>query len=446
MFSKHIRRRIRLNAVQTLSLGFAALILAGGLLLTLPFASRDGRSIPFLNALFTSASASCVTGLSLYDTYTQFSPFGQAVILLLIQIGGMGFMSLSILFSILLHRRIGLHERSILMDSVGALQMGGVVRLTRRAIRVTFCLEGGGAALLALWFLPRYGLGRGLWMSVFHAVSAFCNAGFDILGTGSSLTVMAGEVLPNVVIMTLIAAGGLGFLVWDDILTHGRHVRRWRLHSKIVAVFTSALFIGGAAAFYFLEGDHAFAGASVGEKILMAAFQSVTCRTAGFATADLMKLSQSGILLTLILMFIGAGSGSTGGGAKVNTVAVLLLSALAQVRRKQDVNIFHRRLDEETIRRAYSSVSMFFLACLAGCMVLCAQGITLDGALFEAISAIGTVGLTRGVTARLPEFSKLVVLLLMFSGRVGSMSVAMAVTRDRPQAKLRNVPEKILIG
>lgn len=446
MLSKHIRRRIRLNAVQTLSLGFAALILAGGLLLTLPFASRDGRSIPFLNALFTAASASCVTGLSLYDTYTQFSPFGQAVILLLIQIGGMGFMSLSILFSILLHRRIGLHERSILMDSVGALQMGGVVRLTRRAIRVTFCLEGGGAALLALWFLPRYGLGRGLWMSVFHAVSAFCNAGFDILGTGSSLSVMAGEALPNVVIMTLIAAGGLGFLVWDDILTHGRHVRRWRLHSKIVTVFTSALFIGGAAAFYFLEGDHAFAGASAGEKILMAAFQSVTCRTAGFATADLMKLSQSGILLTLILMFIGAGSGSTGGGAKVNTVAVLLLSALAQVRRKQDVNIFHRRLDEETIRRAYSSVSMFFLACLAGCMVLCAQGITLDGALFEAISAIGTVGLTRGVTARLPEFSKLVVVLLMFSGRVGSMSVAMAVTRDRPQAKLRNVPEKILIG
>ena len=213
-----------------------------------------------------------------------------------------------------------------------------------------------------------------------------------------------------------------------------------------MVVFTSALFAGGAAAFYFLEGNHAFAGATFGQKILMAAFQSVTCRTAGFATADLMKLSQSGILLTLILMFIGAGSGSTGGGAKVNTVAVLLLSALAQVRRKQDVNIFRRRLDEETIRRAYSSVSMFFLACLAGCMVLCAQGITLDGALFEAISAIGTVGLTRGVTPRLPELSKLVVLLLMFSGRVGSMSVAMAVTRDRPQAKLRNVPEKILIG
>lgn len=440
------KRRLRLNAVQTLSLGFAALILAGGLLLALPFASRDGQSIPFLNALFTAASASCVTGLSLYDTYTQFTFFGQAVILVLIQIGGLGFMSLSILFSVLLHRRISLHQRSILMDSVGALQMGGVVRLTRRAIRVTFCCEGGGAALLALWFVPRYGAVRGLWMSLFHAVSAFCNAGFDILGTGSSLMIAAGEILPNVVVMALIIAGGLGFLVWDDLLTHGRHVRRWRLHSKIVASFTSVLFIAGAVGFYFLEGNHAFAGVPEGQKVLMAVFQSVTCRTAGFATADLMKLSQSGILLTLMLMFIGAGSGSTGGGAKVNTVAVLFLSALSQVGRKEDVNIFRRRLDEDTVRRAYSSVSMFFMACLAGCMVLCAQGITLDGALFEAISAIGTVGLTRGVTPRLPELSKLVVLLMMYAGRVGSMSVAMAVTRDRPQAKLRNVPEKILIG
>lgn len=440
------RRHLRLNAVQTLSLGFAALIMAGGLLLVLPFASRDGESIPFLNALFTAASASCVTGLSLYDTYTQFTLFGQGVLLVLIQIGGLGFMSLSILFSILLHRRIGLHQRSVLMDSVGALQMGGVVRLTRRAIRVTFCCEGGGAALLALWFVPRYGLGRGLWMSLFHAVSAFCNAGFDLLGGGDSLASMAGEVLPNAVIMALVIAGGLGFLVWDDILTHGRNVRRWRLHSKIVVSFTSVLFLAGAAGFYFLEENHAFAGASGGQRVLMAAFQSVTCRTAGFATADLMKLSQSGILLTLILMFIGAGSGSTGGGAKVNTVAVLLLSALAQVGRKEDVDIFRRRLDEDTIRRAYSSVSLFFLAGLAGAMVLCAQGVTLDGALFEAVSAIGTVGLTRGVTSRLQPLSKAVVLLLMFAGRVGSMSVAMAVTRDRPQPKLRNVPEKILIG
>lgn len=441
-----VRRRIQLNAVQTLSLGFAAMIVAGGVLLSMPFASRSGQSLPFLDALFTAASASCVTGLSLYDTYTQFTFFGQLVIILLIQVGGLGFMSLSTIVAILLHRRIGLHYRSVLMDSVGALQMGGVVRLTRRALRVTAFCEGGGAALLALWFVPRYGWGRGLWMAVFHAISSYCNAGFDLLGTGESLTSIAGDVLPNVVLMALVIAGGLGFLVWDDILTHGRHVRRWRLHSKIVVYATSILFIGGGAAFYFLERDHAFAGAPLGRQLLMAMFQSVTCRTAGFATVNMMTLSESGVLLTLILMFIGAGSGSTGGGAKVNTVSVLFLSALAQVRRKEDVNVFQRRLDEETIRKAYSSVSMFFMACLGGCMILCVQGISLDGALFEAISAIGTVGLTRGVTSRLPALSKTVVLLMMFAGRVGSMSVAMAVTRNKPQPKLRNVPEQILIG
>ena len=441
-----VRRRVQLNAVQTLALGFAALILLGGVLLALPMSSRDGNALPFLDALFTSASASCVTGLVLYDTWTQFTLFGQAVILLLIQVGGMGFMTVSILVAILLHRRIGLRQRSILMDSVGALQMGGIVRLTRRAIRVTLTCEGTGAALLALWFCPRYGLGRGLWMSLFHAVSSFCNAGFDLLGTGTSLTSIAGEPLPNIVLMALVICGGLGFLVWDDLLIHGRHVRRWRLHSKIVVFSTTLLFVGGAMAFYFIERDYAFAGAGPGKRALMAAFQSVTCRTAGFNTAPLTALSQSGTLLTMSLMFIGAGSGSTGGGAKVNTIAVLFLSAAAQVRRKEDVNVFRRRLDTATIQRAYSSVSVFFMACLAGTMVMCLQGISLDSALFEAISAVGTVGLTRGVTPYLPELSKLTVLLMMFAGRVGSMSVAMAVTRDKPQPKLRNIPEKILIG
>lgn len=439
-------RRIRLNAVQTLTVSFALLIFAGGLLLTLPFAARDGRSIPFTDALFTAASASCVTGLSLYDTASQFSPFGQVVILLLIQVGGLGFMTVSILVSLLLKRRVSLHRRAVLMDTVGALQLGGVVRLTRRALLVTGVCEGLGALLLAVWFCPRYGIGAGLWMAVFHAVSAYCNAGFDLFGTGSSLSTAAAEPLLNVVIMLLIICGGLGFLVWDDLLTHGRRFRRWRLHSKIVVVFTAAIFAAGAAAFYFTESRHAFANVPAPQKMLMAAFQSVTARTAGFSTVDQATLSQSGTLLMFLLMFIGAGSGSTGGGAKVNTVAALLLSSFARVRRQEDVNAFQRRLDLETIHKAYSSVSLYLMACLAGCMVLCLQGITLDNALFESISAIGTVGLSRGVTASLPELSKWAVLLMMFSGRVGSMSVAMAVTRERPQPKRRNVPEKILIG
>ena len=439
-------RRIRLNAVQTLTVSFALLIFAGGLLLALTFAARDGRSIPFTDALFTAASASCVTGLSLYDTASQFSPFGQVVILLLIQVGGLGFMTVSILVSLLLKRRVSLHRRAVLMDTVGALQLGGVVRLTRRALLVTGVCEGLGALLLAVWFCPRYGIGAGLWMAVFHAVSAYCNAGFDLFGTGSSLSTAAAEPLLNVVIMLLIICGGLGFLVWDDLLTHGRRFRRWRLHSKIVVVFTAAIFAAGAAAFYFTESRHAFANVPAPQKMLMAAFQSVTARTAGFSTVDQATLSQSGTLLMFLLMFIGAGSGSTGGGAKVNTVAALLLSSFARVRRQEDVNAFQRRLDLETIHKAYSSVSLYLMACLAGCMVLCLQGITLDNALFESISAIGTVGLSRGVTASLPELSKWAVLLMMFSGRVGSMSVAMAVTRERPQPKRRNVPEKILIG
>lgn len=441
-----MHRRVQLNAVQTLALGFACLILLGGVLLALPIASRDGRALPFLDALFTAASASCVTGLVLYDTWTQFSLFGQGVILLLIQVGGLGFMTVSILFSFLMGRRIGLHQRSVLMDTVGALQVGGVVRLTRRALMVTAACEGVGAAVLALWLCPRYGFGRGLWMGLFHAVSAFCNAGFDLLGTGASLTSLAGAVVPNVVLMALVICGGLGFLVWDDLLTHGLRLRRWRLHSKLVLASTSVLFVGGALAFYLLEGNHAFAGVPTGQRVLMAAFQSVTPRTAGFNTADLAALSQGGTLLTLLLMFVGAGSGSTGGGIKVNTFAVLLLSALSHIRRNPDVNLFRRRLDGETIRKAHSSVSLYLLACMAGCMVLCVQGISLDKALFEAVSAMGTVGLTLGVTPTLPALSKVAVLLMMFAGRVGSMSVAMAVTRVRPVPRVRNVPEKILIG
>ena len=311
---------------------------------------------------------------------------------------------------------------------------------------MTAVCEGGGALLLALWFCPRYGLGQGLWMSVFHAVSAYCNAGFDLLGRGDSLCSLAGEPLVNLVIMVLIICGGLGFLVWDDLLTHGRDFRRWRLHSKIVTVFTLAIFLGGGGAFFLLERNHAFAGLPLGQQMMMAAFQSVTARTAGFITVDQAALSQSSTLLMFFLMFIGAGSGSTGGGAKVNTVAVLLLSAFAQARRQEDVNLFQRRLDSGTIQKAYSSVSMYLMACLAGCMVLCVQGIALDDALFESLSAIGTVGLTRGITSTLPALSQWVVLLMMFAGRVGSMSVAMAVTKDRPQPKRRNVPEKILIG
>ena len=437
----------RPNAVQTLALGFALLILAGACLLSLPIASRNGESIPWTNAVFTAASASCVTGLTVYDTATQFSAFGQAVLLLLIQIGGLGFVTASLPAALLVRRRVGLRQRALLQDSMGALQLGGVVRLARRALLVTAACEGLGAVLLSLWFCPRYGLGKGLWMSFFHAVSAFCNAGFDLFGTGASITAQAGEPLLNVVLMALIICGGLGFLVWDDVLTHGRRFRRWRLHSKMVFAVTLFLFAGGGIAFYFLEADHAFAGADGPTRAMMAAFQSVTARTAGFASVDQAALSQGSVLLMLVLMFIGAASGSTGGGVKVNTFAVLALGVRARIWRQDDLNVFHRRLDGGDVHKAYSTASLYLFGALCGCMVLCVQGVGLTDAAYETVSAMSTVGLSRNLTASLPALSKWAVILMMFAGRVGSMSVVLAMTKGKSaQNSLRYVPEKILIG
>ncbi len=440
------RQRRKLDTVQVLALSFAGAIVAGAVLLALPVASRDGRGLPFLDALFTSASASCVTGLSLYDTATQFSSFGQAVLLVLIQAGGSGAVTLSAQVAVLLDRRIGLRQRTLLTDSVGALQLGGVVRLALRVLRITLIWEAAGTAALAVWTVPRYGLGQGIWMAVFHAVSAFCNAGFDLLGTGRSLASIAGEPLPVLVTMLLVIAGGLGFLVWEDLLTHGRHIHRWRLHSKLVVTATAILLAGGTIGLFLLERRQAFAGAPLGQQLLMSAFQAVTTRTAGFSTVDQAALSSGGTLLTMALMFVGAGSGSTGGGIKVNTLAALALAAVAHVRRQRDVEAFGRRLDEASLRRAHAAVFLYAAAAGAGSMALCVQGIPLSAALFEAVSAIGTVGLTQGVTPLLSPAGKWTVIGLMFAGRVGSMSVVMALTPDRPPSKLRNVPEKILIG
>lgn len=443
------RRLIRLNAVQTLTLGFATLIFVGACLLHLPMATKLQGGMPFLDALFTATSASCVTGLALYDTFTTFTIFGQVVLLCLIQIGGLGFMTISIMVAFFLGRRIGLHERSILMDSIGALNLRGVVRLTHSALVCTGVIEALGAVALAFWFVPRFGWLQGGWLSVFHSISAYCNAGFDLMGIvqpGSSLTTMVDQVLPNVVIMFLIIAGGLGFLVWSDLVENRHHWRKYCLHTKIVLATTGILLVLGTVLFYVFEADHAFAGYSVEQRWLMAVFQSVTPRTAGFNTADLTALSPSGMLLTLILMAIGAGSGSTGGGIKVNTVAVLVLATIAHARRKRDVGVFHRRLSQETVGKAYTTVVMFALMGLLGCFVLTMQGYSLGAAAFESISAIGTVGLTLGITSGLPFVSKITILLLMFLGRVGSMSVAMAVSDDKPQPKIRNIKENILIG
>ena len=444
-----IRIKKKPSAAQVMAFGFAAIILLGGLLLMLPVCNRSGQSIPFLNALFTSTSATCVTGLVVYDTYTQFTFWGQFVILLLIEIGGLGFMTVALLFSMALGRRIGLKERSLLAETVSAMQIGGVVRLLRHVLLGTLFFEGAGAALLSFRFIPEFGLARGIWYGVFHAVSAFCNAGFDLMGVRapfSSLTGYAGDPLVILTIASLIIIGGLGFIVWDDLRACGRHWRRYALHTKVVLACTGALILGGTLLMLLLEHGASLAGLRDGKRLLAAFFQAVTPRTAGFNSVDLARLGHGGRLLITLLMFVGASPGSTAGGVKTTTLAVVLASLSSYLRGRRDVNLFHYQIEPQVVRRAYCSMTLYTLLILGGSFVLTAQGAAAERAVFETVSAIGTVGLSLGLTPFLPALSRLALILLMYAGRVGSLSVFMAVTEARQPDILQNPVGKITIG
>ncbi len=437
--------------MQILAIGFALFILIGSILLSLPFASRDGQSIPFLNSLFTSTSATCVTGLVVYDTYSQFTLFGQIVILLLIQTGGLGFMIVAMMFSMLLGRRIGLRERTVLMESVSALKLGGVVRLTKKVLLMTVCLELFGAAVLSIRFIPQFGVRQGIWCALFHAVSAFCNAGFDILGRlepYGSLTHYAGDPLVNITVMILIIVGGLGFFVWDDVTRNKHHFTKYHLHSKMMLTATGFLIVIGALLFFLLEKGHTMADMGAGERLLASLFASVTPRTAGFNTIPTGEMSSGGTLLTMVLMLIGAGPGSTGGGLKVTTVFILVLAVISRVRNSEDMNIYERRLDRRLLHKAATSASIYLLLSLIGSLIISAQGLGVTETVYEALSAIGTVGLSTGVTTQLSAVSRIVIILLMFVGRVGSLAVATAMMtrRARTQSAVKYVSERIILG
>lgn len=442
-------KQFNVTPLRILSVGFAGVILAGGILLTLPIASRSGQGISFLDALFTAASSACVTGLAVFDTYLQFSLFGQVVMLCLIQVGGLGFMAIALLFSMAIKKRIGLRERSVMMESIGALKLGGIIRLVRRVLLGTLIIELAGACLLATRFIPKFGLQTGLWYSVFHSVSAFCNAGFDLMGKispSSSLIPFADDIVVNVAIMLLIILGGIGFIVWDDIIDNKWHIKRFRLQTKIVLSTTITLIVLGAAGFYIFEGNHAFAGMPTGEKILASFFQSVTPRTAGFCTVDMRSLSDSGSVLTLLLMLIGASPGSTGGGIKTTTFFVMMFSMLAYARKQDSINVFNRKVEYKAVERAYNSATLYMVTLTIGVFILLQQGVALGDAAFEVFSAIGTVGLSKGLTPNLTAISKGVIIFLMYVGRVGSLSVAMAVSERRFKTKIDNVTEKIITG
>ncbi|MCD8241496.1 MAG: TrkH family potassium uptake protein [Lachnospiraceae bacterium] len=441
---------VRLSRTMMIMLGFLSIILLGALLLMLPFASRTGEETSFLGALFTSVSATCVTGLVVYDTWTHWTLFGQLVLLVQIQIGGLGFITIGSFAMMVLGRRIGLKGRELIHESLNTLQLRGTVELVRRIIIGTLCFEGIGAALLAIRFVPELGLLRGVYYGIFHAVSAFCNAGFDLMGyqaAYASFTAYAGDPLIVLVLSALIIIGGIGFLVWEDLLLNRWHWRRYRLQTKIVLTATTALLVGGTLLFLLTERNGLFADMGAGERFLAAFFAAVTPRTAGFNTIDLAAMSSAGKVLTMLLMFVGGSPGSTAGGIKTTTLVVILLHIRAYLLHEKDCVAFRRRLEEDDVKRASVVIFInFSLAIFAVMVLLTGQDLPLADVLLEAFSAIGTVGMSTGLTRDLNTLSRIVIMALMFLGRVGSLSFAMSFTERKHMGELRYPEEDIVVG
>lgn len=446
-----IRKLKSLSYPQMIAFGYLIIIATGTFLLYLPIANRNNISPGFINALFTATSATCVTGLVVYDTYTQWSVFGQLVILLLIQIGGLGFMTTITLVSFLLRRKIGLKERGLLRESVNTMYIGGIVRLTQKILFGTLLFEGLGAIILSIRFIPRMGLAAGIYNGVFHSISAFCNAGFDLMGRFgkySSLTTFYNDAVVCLTIIFLIILGGIGFFVWDDIVRNKHHFKKYQLHTKLVLTTTAILILSGAICFYIFERGNLLSGMGLGERIIASVFSSVTPRTAGFNTVDIPSLTPASKLLTMILMFIGGSPGSTAGGIKTTTLAVILISLWSSLINTKNDNTFGRRLEDSALKRASAVVSVNMILTLSAAFLISGTDVALSlgDVLFEVLSAIGTVGLSTGITGSLNNFARIIIVILMYCGRVGSLSFALIFAEHRIPSSIQNPVEKINIG
>lgn len=447
-----IRNR-SLNATRVVAVSFAVIILVGALLLTLPIASRSGESAGFFTGLFTATSATCVTGLILVDTWTQWSLFGQVVILGMIQLGGLGFMTVITLVSFALHRRIGLSERLIMVSTLNLNDLDGVVRVVRHALMGTFLLEGIGAVILSACMIPEFGIVGGIWRGIFHAVSAFCNAGFDLLGgrfgAFSSLVGYNDHPVVLFTIAALITVGGLGFFVWEDILRK-RSIHRLSVYSKMVLLMTALLIVGGAA--FFLVEEYAnpatLGNMPLWQKLCNSLFQSVTLRTAGFDAIGQGGLSDSSKAFSSILMLIGGSSGSTAGGLKTATVAVLLLALRSGLAGREQVTFRGRTIPYRRVLNAMTlALVMLFLFLMGSMVISTVEDLPYLDCAFEVASAMGTVGLTTGLTPNLTPFSQTLIILLMYLGRVGVLSFSIALmTRGRSMDKIRYPEMNVMIG
>lgn len=455
MLKKIVANINKMQPTQIMVLGFATIIVIGALLLNLPIATQSGESIGFLDALFTATSAVCVTGLVVVDTATYWSIFGQVVIIGLIQIGGLGFMTATTLFALLIKKKINLRERLLIQESLNQGDLSGLVKLTRYVIIMTLTVEGIGALLLSTVFIPQFGLGRGIWYSIFHAISAFCNAGFDLMGSVSgpfsSLTAYVNNFTLTMTISILIILGGIGFPVMLDIIKM-RKFSKFNLHSKIALISTAILIPIGTIFMFFVEFNNpdTLGKLDFGGKLLASFFQSVTARTAGFNTIDLSLMHQASIFIMIILMFIGASPASTGGGIKTTTLATLILAVKSFVYDKSDIEVFGRRVENSTVRKSLGIFVLGITVVVFGMLVisLSEPHFTLVDVGFEVVSAIATVGLSIGGSPSLSIIGKIFIMIFMFMGRVGSLTILMAISSKgmKKHQTIRYPEGKIIVG
>lgn len=445
----------KLSVPKFVTLGFLLIILIGSLLLMLPIATESGESTTYLNALFTSTSATCVTGLVRYDTATHWSLFGEIVIILLIQIGGLGFMAFVSVVIEFFRKNMGLYQRRVMMQSTGETDSSSIRRLLRRIFIGTLVFEGIGALLLSVRFVPLFGWVKGIYYAVWHSISAFCNAGFDLMGgqlgegTFASFSYFASDPLVVLTLSFLILCGGIGFCVWSDLWDCRKKPSQIKLHTKVILVVSTILIVGGTLLFWLLEWNSpAMEGMSFGERLLSCFFCSVSPRTAGMNTIELSALSEGGYFLTIILMFIGGCSGSTAGGMKVGTLAVIVMGMLAVFREKRDINIGKKRIDYSLLHQALAIFTAFLLLVLSATLLLCAlePQLLFHDILFESVSALGTVGLSLSLTPTLSALSAVVLMILMFAGRVGVLTLVLALGSKRSTAEIRKPLDTVLIG
>ena len=445
---KEIKRKFlkQFSSARIILLGFIIMIFVGASILSLPISSRSREFTPFIDTLFTATSASCVTGLIVYDTATHWSLFGKIIIIAMIQCGGLGVVTMLTVFTQVTGKKIGLRDRATLQSALSAPQIGGIVKLTSFIFKGTIIIEMIGALLMFPSFMKDFGMTKGIYYSIFHSISAFCNAGFDLMGDVSkfsSLTKYQSDIMINITIMLLILIGGLGFLIWKDIVDYRFDIKRYSIQTKIVLTMTFILVLFPSVLFFFTE----FSTLDIKTRLLSSLFQAVTPRTAGFNTIDYTKFSDNGIAMTIILMLIGGGSGSTAGGIKMTTIFILVATMCSVLKQDKEVAVFKKRIEPDIIKNAVAVFALDIFLFIVGSMIISGiEGFSLKETMFECASAVATVGLTLGITPHLGIISKILLICMMYIGRVGGITLIFAAVNPKNNGNARYPKEQVAVG